>query len=159
MSFLADSLRPHKQQRRRRDEPVAERIGTRSSAVRKKQSPSKPLKKHHEVDRRSVGKVGEPPTWDQCRAPNCLKKPSSAHGLCHDHGKQIADAFELFYVAAQKVVEGLATWEIKPLPKAQIDDPFIRHCDQFLEDAIPHWLEDQDAPEKIESRRKQRKTR
>ena len=159
MSFLADSLRPKKEQRPRRDEPIAERIRSRSSVVRKGPNLPKPAKKHHEVDRRSVGKVGEPPTWDQCRAPNCLKKPSSAHGLCHDHGKQIADAFELFYVAAQKVVEGLATWEIKPLPKAQIDDPFIRHCDQFLEDAIPHWLEDQDAPEKIESRRKQRKTR
>ena len=120
--------------------------------MRKGSNRPHPVKKHQKADRRSVGKVGEPPTWEQCRASNCLKKPSSAHGLCHDHGKQIADAFERFYLAAQNVVEDLAIWEIKSLPEAQIDNPFIRHCDRFLEDAIPHWLENQDALEKIEIR-------
>jgi hypothetical protein len=54
-------------------------------------------------------------------------------------------------MAAQNLVEDLSFANIRVLPVASVDDPFIRHCDRFLEEAIPYWLEDQeDALENIE---------
>jgi hypothetical protein len=95
--------------------------------------------------RLSADKVGQRATSDHCCVPDCRKKPVSAHGLCLGHREQIADAFERFYMAAQNVVEDLVICDIKSLPKAKIDNPFIRHCDRFLNDAIRHWLQDHNA--------------
>jgi hypothetical protein len=74
---------------------------------------------------------------------DCREKAASAHGLCCRHRNLIAEAFERFYVAAQNVVENLATWNFKSLPDAQIDSLFIRDCDDFLTNAVVNWLDDQ----------------
>ena len=115
-----------------------------SSATRKTSKRSRPAKNQNEADCRAAGKFGRRPTRHHCRVPDCREKPASVHGLCRDHQVQIADAFERFYVAAQKVVEDLVVCDIKSLPEAQIDNPFIRHCDGFLNDAIRYTLWDQE---------------
>ncbi len=104
-----------------------------------------------------------------CRVPECPRTPDGDHGLCLDHRDQIANGFQRFYVAAQSLVEDLSFANIRLLPVASVDDPFIRHCDRFLEEAIPHWLDDQDAllknieirdrcvPTEARPRRKQRR--
>ena len=80
-----------------------------------------------------------------CHVPECPKMPEANHGLCRDHRDYIIDAFEQFYVAAQNLVEALALANIKVLPEAAIDNPFIRLCDRFLNVAVPFWFGNQDS--------------
>jgi hypothetical protein len=99
------------------------------------------VKNQNKADRPSADKLVRRLTSDHCCVPDCRKKPVSAHGLCLGHRDQIADAFKRFYVAAQNVVEDLVICDIESLPEAEIDNPFIRECDRFLDGAIRFWLE------------------
>jgi hypothetical protein len=134
-------------------------LGSTSSAKRERSNRPHREKKQNRADRQAADNLGDRPTSDNCRVSGCPREPSSAYGLCPDHRNKIADAFEQFYVAAQNVIENLAVCDIKGLPEAQIDDPFIRRCDRFLKHTMPHWLEDQDASSKIRTRKSERSSR
>jgi hypothetical protein len=110
------------------------------------------IRKDHNHRDQSAANIHGRSRSAHCRVPECPKTSESDHGLCREHRDQIADGFPRFYLAAQNLVEDLSFASIRVLPVASFDDPFIRHCDRFLEEAIPHWLEDQDALENIEIR-------
>lgn len=78
----------------------------------------------------------------RCRVPSCVKKTRLVHGLCHKHRDQIAYAFEQFYLAAQGLIEDLQSCDLKVLPSARIDNPFIRLCDRFVNDALSQQFEE-----------------
>lgn len=88
-----------------------------------------------------------------CRFRDCPKTPEANHGLCRAHRAHISDAFQQFYVAAQNLVEDLALADIKVLPEATVDSPFIRLCDRFLNVAVPFWFDNQEVRPKTETRR------
>ena len=106
--------------------------GPSSAQTRKAPDQPRRLGKRDNIDHISTDELRDLTGSVYCRVPECPKKrASAAHGLCRDHRHKIADAFQGFYVATQNVVERLAIWDIKPLPEAQINNPFIRHCDHL----------------------------
>jgi len=131
--------------------------GPSSAQTRKAPDQPRRLGKRDNIDHISTDELRDLTGSVYCRVPECPKKrASAAHGLCRDHRHKIADAFQGFYVATQNVVERLAIWDIKPLPEAQINNPFIRHCDHFINDVVPHWFEFEEALHNTETRKAER---
>ena len=130
--------------------------GNASSARSERSNRPDRQTKQSRAARQATDNLAGHPTSHNCRVPGCPRKPSSAQGLCDDHWNKVTAAFEQFYVAAQNVIASLTVCDIKVLPEARIDDPFIQRCDRFLQHTMPHWLEDQKASSNVQGRKSER---